>query len=107
MAMAEPVEIRVPFLDLGAMHGALKEELLESFSALIDSNAFINGPAVREFEEAFAEYVGTSTAIGLASGLDALRLRLIASGIEPGDGGIVPADTFLATPAGVPQAAGG
>ena len=106
MAMAETVEIRVPFLDLGAMHGALKEELLESFSALIDSNAFINGPAVREFEEAFAEYVGTSTAIGLASGLDALRLGLIASGIEPGDEVIVPANTFVATLEAVTQAGG-
>ena len=49
MAMAaETTEIRVPFLDLGAIHGDLKDELLESFSALIDSGAFINGPAVRE-----------------------------------------------------------
>ena len=107
MAMAaETTEIRVPFLDLGAIHGDLKDELLESFSALIDSGAFINGPAVREFEEAFADYVGTSTAVGLASGLDALRLGLLAAGLEPGDEVIVPANTFVATLEAVTQAGG-
>src|SRR5205807_4291518 len=81
-------------------------ELLESFSALIDSGAFINGPAVREFEEAFADYVGTSAAVGVASGLDALRLGLLASGLEPGDEVIVPAHTFVATLEAVTQAGG-
>jgi dTDP-4-amino-4,6-dideoxygalactose transaminase len=99
-------ETRVPFLDLGAIHCDLKDELLESFSALIDSGAFINGPAVAEFEEAFAGYVGTTHAIGLASGLDALRLGLLAAGLEPGDEVIVPANTFVATLEAVTQAGG-
>jgi dTDP-4-amino-4,6-dideoxygalactose transaminase len=104
--MAETTEIRVPFLDLGAIHGDLKDELLESFSALIDSGAFINGPAVREFEDAFADYVGTDVAVGLASGLDALRLGLIAAGIKTGDEVLVPANTFVATLEAVTQAGG-
>jgi dTDP-4-amino-4,6-dideoxygalactose transaminase len=97
---------RVPFLDLGAIHNDLKDELLESFAALIDSGAFINGPQVREFEEAFAAYVGTEHAVGMASGLDALRLGLIALGIERGDEVIVPANTFIATLEAVTQAGG-
>jgi len=97
---------RVPFLDLGAIHGDLKDDLLEAFSALIDSGAFINGPQVREFEEAFADYVGTTEAIGLASGLDALRLALLAMGIERGDEVLVPANTFVATLEAVTQAGG-
>jgi dTDP-3-amino-3,4,6-trideoxy-alpha-D-glucose transaminase len=97
---------RVPFLDLGAIHNDLKDDLLESFSALIDSGAFINGPQVAEFEDAFAAYVGTAEAIGLASGLDALRLGLIAMGLERGDEVIVPANTFVATLEGVTQAGG-
>lgn len=97
---------RVPFLDLGAIHSDLKDDLLESFAALIDSGAFINGPQVREFEEAFATYVGTTEAIGLASGLDALRLGLLAMGIEPGDEVLVPANTFVATLEAVTQAGG-
>ena len=99
-------ETRVPFLDLGAIHRDLKDELLESFSALIDSGAFINGPAVAEFEEVFAGYVGTTHAIGLASGLDALRLGMLAAGLEPGDEVIVPANTFVATLEAVTQAGG-
>jgi dTDP-4-amino-4,6-dideoxygalactose transaminase len=103
---ASLAETRVPFLDLGAVHQDLKDELLESFSALIDSGAFINGPAVAEFERAFTEYVGTTHAIGLASGLDALRLGLLAAGIQPGDEVLVPANTFVATLEAVTQAGG-
>jgi dTDP-4-amino-4,6-dideoxygalactose transaminase len=105
--MATPIiETAVPFLDLGAIHRGLKDELLLAFSDLIDSNAFTNGPAVREFEDAFASYVGTSEAVGLASGLDALRLALSAAGIERGDEVLVPANTFVATLEAVTQAGG-
>jgi dTDP-4-amino-4,6-dideoxygalactose transaminase len=97
---------RVPFLDLGAIHSDLKDDLLDAFSSLIDSGAFINGPQVREFEDAFAAYVGTAEAIGLASGLDALRLGLLAMGLERGDEVIVPANTFVATLEAVTQAGG-
>jgi len=104
--MSPVTTTRVPFLDLGAIHGDLKDDLLEAFSSLIDSGAFINGPQVGEFEEAFASYVGTAHAVGLASGLDALRLGLVAAGIQAGDEVIVPANTFVATLEAVTQAGG-
>jgi dTDP-4-amino-4,6-dideoxygalactose transaminase len=100
------VNLDVPFLDLFAAHSAIKAELLEEFSELIDTGAFTNGPAVREFELAFADYVGTDVAVGLSSGLDALRLGLIAAGIQSGDEVIVPANTFVATLEAVTQAGG-
>jgi dTDP-4-amino-4,6-dideoxygalactose transaminase len=103
---SQTTETRVPFLDLGAIHDGLKDEVLTAFSELIDSGAFVNGPAVGEFEDAFAQYVGTTHTVGLASGLDALRLGLIAAGIEPGDEVIVPANTFVATLEAVTQAGG-
>ncbi len=96
----------VPFLDLAAMHSGLKDEILEDVAALVDSNAFTNGPAVAEFERAFAEWCGTAACVGLASGLDALRLGLIALGLEPGDEVLVPANTFVATFEAVTQAGG-
>src|SRR3954451_353394 len=96
----------VPFLDLRASHDDLKDDLLEEFGALIDSNAFTNGPAVASFEEAFAAYCKRSACIGLASGLDALRLALLAAGIEPGEEVLVPANTFIATFEAVTQAGG-
>jgi dTDP-4-amino-4,6-dideoxygalactose transaminase len=98
--------IRVPFLDLGVMHAPIKEDLLADFGELIDSNAFINGPQVREFEAAFASYTGASRCVGLSSGLDALRLVLLAAGIERGDEVVVPANTFAATFEAVTQAGG-
>ncbi len=96
----------VPFLDLGLIHRDLKSEIVEEIAELVDSSAFTNGPQVREFEAEFAAYCGTREAIGLASGLDALRLSLQAAGIEPGDEVIVAANTFVATLEAVTQAGG-
>jgi dTDP-4-amino-4,6-dideoxygalactose transaminase len=96
----------VPFFDPGPSFGALKSTLIAEISELIDSGAFINGPQVGAFETAFGEYCGADHCVGVASGLDALRLGLIAAGIEPGDEVIVPANTFVATLEGVTQAGG-
>jgi dTDP-4-amino-4,6-dideoxygalactose transaminase len=96
----------VPFLDLGAAHEELRAEILADVAGLIDSSAFTNGPAVAAFERAFADYCGTSECVGLASGLDALRLALLAAGLEPGDEVVVPAMTFVATLEAVTQAGG-
>jgi len=98
--------IRVPFLDLGLMHAPIRDELVTEFGELIDSNAFINGPQVKAFEEAFAAYTGATRCVGVASGLDALKLGLLAAGIERGDEVIVPADTFAATFESITQTGG-
>jgi dTDP-4-amino-4,6-dideoxygalactose transaminase len=97
---------RVPFLDLETVHGVLRETLLADIAALIDSGAFTGGPPVREFEQAFAAFCGRADCVGVASGLDALRLGLIAAGVEPGDEVIVPPNTFIATFEAVTQAGG-
>jgi dTDP-3-amino-3,4,6-trideoxy-alpha-D-glucose transaminase len=98
--------VRVPFLDLGPSHAVVKDEILSDFGGLIETNAFINGPHVAAFENAWAAHCGTAKCVGVASGLDALRLGLIAAGIERGDEVIVPANTFAATFEGVTQAGG-
>jgi dTDP-3-amino-3,4,6-trideoxy-alpha-D-glucose transaminase len=96
----------VPFLDLSASHAPLADAILADVRDLLNTGAFTNGPQVGEFERAFAAYCGVGEAVGVASGLDALRLALIASGIEPGDEVIVPAQTFVATFEAVTQAGG-
>ncbi len=80
--------------------------MLEEIAELIDSSAFINGAQVAEFERAFADYCGAADCVGVASGLDALRLALVAAGIERGDEVIVAANTFVATLEAVTQASG-
>jgi dTDP-4-amino-4,6-dideoxygalactose transaminase len=103
---ATPPVTTVPFLDLAPSHSALKSALLDELATLIEGAAFTNGPQVRAFEEAFAAYCGTAECVGLASGLDALRLAFIAAGIEPGDEVVLPAMTFVATLEAVLQAGG-
>jgi dTDP-4-amino-4,6-dideoxygalactose transaminase len=97
-------QTRVGFLELAHMHDGLKAELLADFADLVDSNAYTNGPAVAAFERAFADYCGVSRCVGVGSGLDALRLALIAAGIEPGDEVLVPANTFVASAEAITQA---
>jgi dTDP-4-amino-4,6-dideoxygalactose transaminase len=99
-------EIAVPFVDLGRLNDPIRREFLEAVANLVDSGAFVNGPAVGSFEQAFASYCRTAHAIGVASGLDALRLAFLAAGIKPGDEVIVPAQTFVATLEAVTQAGG-
>ena len=98
------VHAPVPFLDLRALHEDLRDELADTLAELIDSSAFVNGPAVGQFESEFAEYCGSTHAVGLASGLDALRLGLVCLGVEPGSKVVVPAMTFVATWEAVSQA---
>ena len=107
MSVHQAVEtgaVGVPFLDLSHSHAPLKEALLAEIGELLDTGAFTNGPKVVEFERAFAAYCGTEHCVGLASGLDALRLALIAKGLEPGYEVVVPALTFVATLEAVTQA---
>ena len=101
-----PVRIEVPFLDLRLSHEGLRDEILAELAHVIDANAFVNGPQVAAFESDFAAYCGTAHCVGVSSGLDALRLSLIAAGLEPGEEVIVPANTFVATVEAVTQAGG-
>ena len=98
--------IAVPFLDLSHSHVPLKDQLLADIGELFDTGAFTNGPVVSDFERAFASYCGTRYCVGMSSGLDALRIGLLASELEPGEEVVVPAMTFVATLEAVTQAGG-
>ena len=100
----ESKTVGVPFLDLGSIHAGLVDDILEEFRDVVASGAFTNGAHVARFESAYASYCATEECIGLASGLDALRLALEAAGIGAGDEVIVPANTFVATFEAVAQA---
>jgi dTDP-4-amino-4,6-dideoxygalactose transaminase len=91
------IPTKVPFMDLKRIHGPLKEEILARISSIIDRSAFVLGSEVEGFEKEFAGYVGMRHAIGVANGLDALKLALQAQGVGPGDEVITAANTFAAT----------
>jgi dTDP-4-amino-4,6-dideoxygalactose transaminase len=97
---------RLPFVDFGHVSESLRAEILDAIADVAESGAFVNGPVVEAFEDEFAEYCGAEFCVGTASGLDALRLALVAAGIESGDEVLVPAQTFIATWEAVTQAGG-
>jgi dTDP-4-amino-4,6-dideoxygalactose transaminase len=89
--------VTVPFLDLRAIHIPLQDELESAFRRVLSSGTYILGPEVEAFEAEYAHWCGVAHCIGVANGLDALHLALLALGVEPGDEVIVPANTYIAT----------
>lgn len=87
----------VPFLDLRAAHAELREEMDAAMAGVLDRGWFVLGPQLEAFEREFAAYCGVRHCVGVANGLDALRLVLLAWGIGAGDEVIVPSHTFIAT----------
>lgn len=88
---------KIPFLDLKIQYQQIQSEVNRAIQAVIDSGAFVNGPATKQFEKHFASYCDAKFAVGVANGTDALHLALRALGIGKGDEVITAANTFIAT----------
>ncbi|HEU5105479.1 MAG TPA: DegT/DnrJ/EryC1/StrS family aminotransferase [Solirubrobacterales bacterium] len=91
--MSEPI----PYLDLSAVPRELDGELERTVARVAASGWYLLGPELEEFEREFAAYCGTRHCVGVASGMSAIELALLAAGIGPGDEVIVPAYTWIAT----------
>lgn len=89
--------MNIPFLDLKAPYVELKSEIDQAVARVMNSGWFIGGAEVEQFELEFANYCDAAHAIGVANGLDALHLALLAMGVGPGDEVIVPSNTYIAT----------
>lgn len=87
----------IPMVDLKAQLKEIRAEIEESLREILDSTIFVLGPKLKELEERIARFHGVSSAIGVASGTDALHLTLRAAGIGPGDEVITTPFTFFAT----------
>ena len=91
----------IKFLDLQKINAQYADELKQAASDVIDSGWYLLGERVKQFETHLADFIGVKHAIGVANGLDALRLILKAykeMGImQEGDEIIVPANTYIAT----------
>ncbi|MEN0110756.1 MAG: DegT/DnrJ/EryC1/StrS family aminotransferase [Planctomycetota bacterium] len=87
----------VPLLDINRQNHPLRAEVLAAITEVVDTGAFLKGPAVRDLEARVARLTGAAHAVGCASGTDALLLALMALGVGPGDEVIVPSFTFFAT----------
>jgi dTDP-4-amino-4,6-dideoxygalactose transaminase len=91
----------IKFLDLQKINAQYADELKQAACEVIDSGWYLQGEMLKRFETNLAAYLGVKHAIGVANGLDALRLILkayIEMGImKEGDEVIVPANTYIAT----------
>ena len=89
--------MQVPLLDLKAQHRTIRDEIRAAVDKILESQYFINGPEVKQLEEAVATYSSCLKAVGVSSGTDALLASLMALGIGPGDEVITTPFTFFAT----------
>ena len=87
----------IPILDLRPQLLSIKYEVMAAIEAVVDSTAYINGPATQQFERDAAKYIGVKHAVGLNSGTDALIIGLRALGVKPGDEVITTPFSFFAT----------
>jgi len=87
----------VSFLDVGWTYRQLKPQVDAAVARVLSSGWYILGPEVEAFEQEYARWLGVDHCIGVANGLDAIVLGLMAVGIREGDEVLVPANTFIAT----------
>lgn len=85
------------FIDLKSQYARLKSDIDARIASVLEAQAFIQGPDVRELETALAEFSGARRVVTCANGTDALQLALMALGIGPGDAVFVPSFTYTAT----------
>lgn len=96
--------MKIPYLDLRAQYLSIKPEIDAAIAEVLDSSAFVLGPAVSRFESAFATYCHSTQCVGVNNGTNALLLALKALGVGPGDEVITAANSFIATAAAIAHA---
>jgi len=93
--------IMVPFLSLKSVTEKYANEIHEAVNRVVDSGYYLQDQENAQFEQHYANYIGTKYCIGCANGLDALicifRAYIELGQMKPGDEVIVPANTFIAT----------
>lgn len=88
---------KLQMVDLRSQYMNIKPEIDSAIQEVIDSCAFINGPAVKTFQEALEKYLNVKHVIPCANGTDALQVSMMALGLQPGDEVITSSFTFIAT----------
>jgi dTDP-4-amino-4,6-dideoxygalactose transaminase len=87
----------IQMVDLKSQYQQLKNEIDAAIAEVLETTTYINGPAVKLFQEKLEQYLGVNHVIPCANGTDALQIALMALGLKPEDEVIVPAFTYVAT----------
>lgn len=88
---------KIQMVDLKSQYEKIKTEIDKGIQDVIDSCAFINGPAVQGFQADMEKYLNVKHVIPCANGTDALQVAMMSLGLQPGDEVITVSFTFIAT----------
>lgn len=89
--------MNIPMVDLKTQYHRVKNEIDRAILDVVENTAFINGPAVKEFQTGLENYMGVKHVIPCANGTDALQIAMMALDLKPGDEVITTSFTFVAT----------
>jgi dTDP-4-amino-4,6-dideoxygalactose transaminase len=98
--------MKIPFVDLHAQYLTIKPEIDAAIAEIITQSAFIRGPQVEAFEQAWARTLGVKHCVSCANGTDALYIAMRGLGVKPGDEIITTAHSWISTSETITQAGG-
>jgi dTDP-4-amino-4,6-dideoxygalactose transaminase len=88
---------KLQMVDLKSQYEKIKDEVNASIQEVFDTNTYINGPLVHQFQADLEKYLGAKNVIPCANGTDALQIAMMGLGLQPGDEVITADFTFAAT----------
>ncbi len=95
--MSTTIAKKIQMVDLKGQYQKIKTEVDAAIQEVINSAAFINGPAVKEFQVDLEKYLHVKNVIPCANGTDALQIAMMALGLKPSDEVITASFTYVAT----------
>ncbi|MBM3412171.1 MAG: DegT/DnrJ/EryC1/StrS family aminotransferase [Bacteroidetes bacterium] len=87
----------IQMVDTKTQYLRIKQEVDDAIQQVMESSAFINGPAVAAFAQSLSTYLNVKHVIPCANGTDALQIAMMALDLQPGDEVITPSFTYIAT----------
>ena len=88
---------KIQMVDLKSQYDKIKDTVNTSIQEVLDTNAYINGPQVHQFQKSLEEYLDVKHVIPCANGTDALQIAMMGLDLKPGDEVITADFTFAAT----------
>jgi dTDP-4-amino-4,6-dideoxygalactose transaminase len=98
--------VKIPFVDLHAQYLTIQDQIDKAIQGVIADSAFIRGPQVDAFEQAWAATLGIKHCVSCANGTDALQIAMRGLGLKPGDEVITTAHSWISTSAMITEAGG-
>ena len=88
---------KIQMVDLKSQYEKIKTTVDASIQEVLDTNTYINGPLVQQFQKNLENYLGAKHVIPCANGTDALQIAMMGLDLKPGDEVITADFTFAAT----------